>query len=764
VKVGNFDFVTTNVTFLSDTISMVKGDSVNVNDTYYQLKFTASNAFDILRNKVSTVPTGTKVKSTVAPGKDFMAPGSEVTMSIVGSDIRTGIGSNDLHDNGNSGDEFAQTTLTVAYDATIISLNSSMDLRYDGDADGSLNNATTDYTIYNGVYVLDSASGDVQLSYRPPIDSTYRAFGNYIEDAKRGEVIVINGSKYVLTDNVTVDQEIEIGPAITTTLGNITQNPDNAAVVIGTLKMLYSTDGKLVMYNGSTLLNEPVITGKGSYPYKLNSTDKNSSEFAPYDVYVINHTSSIAKISMVENSQKFTITNDEEGVLGYSSVKVGEFDFATTNVTFLGDYISLVKGDSVDVPDTNYQLKFTTAKGFDILRNKVSTVPNGTYINSTEAPGFDFMNAGYRIKVTSLISLTTSSGPVIPTTYLEDLANFSNANVTEDSSIDLYSNFSNSSVNSSVVFECIVENSELVGTNITNATIRDSTNITSSTVEKAIINKSVITNSTIMDSTNITSSTVEKANISKSTITNATIRDSSNVTNSTVQLSAVIESTLKNVTMGNVTASGSNLTNATVHNAIILNNEIDGSTNATIEITKGDVKVNFTNVYENVSVDDLITNTNSNDTTIAVNQSVTVVNDTIDQNYSVTIDANGTISGKIIVTEIPINAGGKALPSKVSGVKYILIDAPKFNSSVLRAATIRMKHGKASCDSFQSITMSRFNESDPNANWTDLTAWCEGEYVYANTTGRRGRRATTRNRGNGGHWKGGDNHTLTRAF
>jgi hypothetical protein len=400
VKVGNANFPTMNVTFIGGTISMIKGDNVDLPDTNYQLKFTSAKSFDILRKKVSTVSSGTKLKSTTVPGKDFLDSGAIIVLTTVGGDVGGDINiefrSDDLHDNANSDDEYAQITLNSTFNGTILNLNSSNDLRYDGNSDGDLKDSWEDYTLYDGVYIIDGYNGDVQPLYRPALDSTYKVDGSYIEDANAGEVVKIMGDKYVLTDTDTSDGDFEIGPAIVKTLTNTTVNHTNAAVMTGTLKMLFSS-GKLYMYNGSTLLNEPVITGKASYPYKLTAADKNSSEFAPYDVYVINHTSTNAKISMVENSQKFIISNGEEGVLGYATVTVNNTNFTTTNVTFLGDVISMVRGESVDIADTYYQLKFTTARVFDIQRKKESGVVSGATIKSTVAPGKDFLATGERV-------------------------------------------------------------------------------------------------------------------------------------------------------------------------------------------------------------------------------------------------------------------------------------------------------------------------------------------------------------------------------
>ncbi len=150
--------------------------------------------------------------------------------------------------------------------------------------------------------------------------------------------------------------------------------------------------------------------------YKLTSSDKQSAEYAPYDVYVINASSTEAKIAMVEKSQKFEISNDEEGVLGYSKAKINDADWANDSVYFLSDTISMVKGDQVDVPDTYYQLKYTTAKVFDILRKKTSTVSSGTTLKSNIAPGKDFILTNNKITVTTTGGATSTAGPELDIT------------------------------------------------------------------------------------------------------------------------------------------------------------------------------------------------------------------------------------------------------------------------------------------------------------------------------------------------------------
>lgn len=94
-------------------------------------------------------------------------------------------------------------------------------LKADGNEDGDLKDAQ-DYTLYNGLYIIDSSGGDVQLGYTPLVDPTYN---NGTGTLDPGEVLEIGGSDYLITDPYVIDQEIELGPAIKKVLVNFSIAP-----------------------------------------------------------------------------------------------------------------------------------------------------------------------------------------------------------------------------------------------------------------------------------------------------------------------------------------------------------------------------------------------------------------------------------------------------------------------------------------------------------------------------------------------------------
>lgn len=344
----------------------------------------------------------------------------------VGGDINIEFGSNELHDDSPAGDDYTQSTFTAAgyTDANVEALNSSAVLRFDGNSDGDLKDSD-DYDLYNHIVMVDRSNGDIQFAENWTEHSTY---SNGDGDINAGDVITIKGDKYVVTDNDTSDGDVELGPAIAKKLTSTTVDKDNAVTISGTKKVLYGNDGGLWFYDEGSLADGPVsLSGIAGYPYKLTSDDIESDAFTPYNIYVVSNTSSQAVVTFVEKSQLVTLSNDEEGVMGYSSVKVGDSDWFTggeTGVFFLSDPISLVKGETIDLPDTYYQLKFTSSKQFDILRKKVSSISSGSKLKSTKEPGKDFLKSSTTITVSTTGGTSATDGPALDIVDLsEDTAN-----------------------------------------------------------------------------------------------------------------------------------------------------------------------------------------------------------------------------------------------------------------------------------------------------------------------------------------------------
>jgi PGF-pre-PGF domain-containing protein len=307
---------------------------------------------------------------------------------LPGADIEITWHLENLDDSSDQSDDFSTVTIGTGtyqtgylnwlYNAT----SGFSGLKIDGNGDGDLRDVD-DYVLYNAIYILDDVAGDIQFAYQPILDSTYNN-GDASLDA--GEVVKVKGSSYVVTDADVSDMDIELGPAIKETLTNYSSpDPAVAVPVSGTLKLMVA-DNVLYMYNGNSLLETIFLIADGNI-YQYNPT---SPGFSIYRIYAWWDGGNF-KVTLVETSRLVTIANGD-GIpwFGYNSVKVGDAGWATTNITFLGDPVTLVKGDIIDLPDTCYSLKYSLTKNFNILRKKTSIVADGTTLTPTASPGKDF--------------------------------------------------------------------------------------------------------------------------------------------------------------------------------------------------------------------------------------------------------------------------------------------------------------------------------------------------------------------------------------
>ncbi len=364
-----------------------------------------------------------------APGKDADTASAEVIKEAVASKLKvSGAGGDivieysrqDLDDDGTPDNEFGNTynktglkaaraattdiqlTSTNVGDGVYISLTKN--LKYDANGDGDLKD-DDDYELYNGVYVLDASGGEIQMAYTPVGDSTY-----YIAPMGVGDVVKLRGSKYVITDADLSDQAAKLAPAITKSLIPASDvDPNKAVVISGTKKMLLY-NGSLYLYDGNSLLETVTLYNSADYlDYSKNLT---SDEFKVYKLYVqYNATTKKALVTMAEKSQEVEVSNDQEGVMGYYKIKVNDTDFPNPGsaIILLSEPISLVKDDTVEIPDTYYVAKFTLDKYLDIKRKKTATVSSGTQLKSTIDPGKDFLKSGE--KITLSISGGTEKTP-----------------------------------------------------------------------------------------------------------------------------------------------------------------------------------------------------------------------------------------------------------------------------------------------------------------------------------------------------------------
>ena len=338
--------------------------------------------------------------------------------STVGGDISIEFGANELHDASSATpptNGYTQDTLANQYnDASVNDINGTT-LKYDQNADGDLKD-TDDYDLYNRVVITDRANGDIQFAQAVYSDATYSVGAAVSTTLLNGEMFKVKGTKYILTDDDWSDADFEFGPAaFSKTVTSTTLDKDNAIRVSGEKKVLLDNSQQLWFYADGAVSDGPIAISTGvlnntyaDRAFKMTTTQIGSDEFKPYSIYVFGNTSTSVKVTMVENAQKTKVTNDEEGVLGYSKAKVADsnwFTGGTTEIYLLGDDISLVKGEQIDLADTYYQLKYTSSKQFDILRKKTATISSGTKLKGNVVPGKDFLASS-----TTQITVTTTGG------------------------------------------------------------------------------------------------------------------------------------------------------------------------------------------------------------------------------------------------------------------------------------------------------------------------------------------------------------------
>jgi hypothetical protein len=340
-------------------------------------------------NESVTVVSGTEMEPTHADYSKFLK--RTVTATVVYGDIKFQWGTNDLDDDGI--DEWSRVT---AYDNALYAINET-GIMFDANGDGDVKDAD-DYTIYNLLYVLDAYCGDVFLVYNltEGIDTTYSLYPDTV--GAEGNVYEIKGSKYAVTA-VKSDNEIEMGPAIRKSLADCSVvSPDCAITVSGTLKILYNNDtDSLYFYDGSSLVEQ--ITGITDGLVQDISDNITADEFRPYKTFVkVNPDGSVARITLVEKAQIASVVDSMNDVFGYSEIYI-DLDGVNpawapggAGIYLRGDYIALVKGDSVDIPDVEYRIEYTLDKQVDIQRIRSVTVASGTNMKHTVAAYADFLN------------------------------------------------------------------------------------------------------------------------------------------------------------------------------------------------------------------------------------------------------------------------------------------------------------------------------------------------------------------------------------
>ena len=361
-----------------------------------------------------------------APGKDADTESANVIKDAVadklavtgaGGDIEITYGDQDLDDNsGNNPDLWKYTNNTVfgGQQLDLSDYENKIDpdfvlvetgLLFDANGDGDLKDSD-DYTLYDGVWILDGSDGTIKLGY--VIDQHWKGdYANTTGGYLAGNAFKLKGKTYALNSvSDFASGEIEIGSAITKKVSDTgTVDPERAVVISGNWKVFYDFNasgnnrGVLYFYDGNSLLDQYSFdTTTFSGPVKLND-DISVGDFEDqYNIFLVkvNTTQDWASMVFVDKDTTVDITDEETDVMGYDSVWVNNSDW-NNHVVFWSDVIDLEPDTTVDLEGTYYQLKFTEDKKLDIKRKETKTKASGS---KWKASKYDFLNDDITVTVT----------------------------------------------------------------------------------------------------------------------------------------------------------------------------------------------------------------------------------------------------------------------------------------------------------------------------------------------------------------------------
>ena len=379
------------IEFQSDTITLVRDDTVDIPGTYYYIDY-SDKEMDIKRKKDVTVASGTKMKKDDPDYKDFLK--QTIKAKVTGNDVVITYGKDNLDDkdgdddfaNATTGARIANEVKLSGYDGKYLLFNDTTSsaltgLKYDADGNGKLSD-DDDYVLYNKVYVYDALSNAIKLVYEPDF-------------AALGDVKKIRGVKYAWTKN-TSSSEIKIAPAKDKTLMNYSSaDKDYADPLIGDWRVQYvgdNTSGSLYFYRAGSYEGVVSITqASNDVTSDTPSAFKNS-----YYLWVDLQADGTLKVKSASKADEMTISDGQTDALGYSKAKI-KTDKGT--IEFQSDTITLVRDDTVDIPGTYYYIDYSD-KEMDIKRKKDVTVASGTKMKKDDPDYKDFLKQTIKMKLT----------------------------------------------------------------------------------------------------------------------------------------------------------------------------------------------------------------------------------------------------------------------------------------------------------------------------------------------------------------------------
>jgi hypothetical protein len=339
---------------------------------------------------------------------------TKLTYTVPGGDIKITYGVNKWDDSSTASNWIAtegqvgislgtdpKTTNSTEVDGKIINVSKGSYgfLMIDKNGDGDFKDSTQDYNIYSGLYVIDGSAGTVQPLYNFSTDyqsswslgssgsTTYYYVGNTFK---------VKGKKYTFSKE-DGEQEIKIGPTITKTLSSTDKPVTEASTVEGTLKLAYRNDTTaartLYFLDGTDILGTFQTTG--GVKSSISESSIPSGAFRDYRIwYSSQEGNTQLKVWMVKKADEIDLVDEQKDVLGYYQVRVNDSGFKGGNgLYFLDNAIDLKLGSSVDIPGTEYYIKWKTDKTMQLRRKKATTVASGTKMLSAMSDYSPFLTA-----------------------------------------------------------------------------------------------------------------------------------------------------------------------------------------------------------------------------------------------------------------------------------------------------------------------------------------------------------------------------------
>ncbi|MDP6586416.1 MAG: hypothetical protein QF535_17315, partial [Anaerolineales bacterium] len=274
-------------------------------------------------------------------------------------------------------------------------------IRIDGNADGDVTD-TSDYDIYNSMYVVDGSAGSVQMAYNftTVMDNAF-SIDSSGHRLTVGNTFKVKGVRYTIT-GLTSDKELKIGPTKRVTLASVSQNfAANAVALDGDRKLAYyntSGGGTIYFINGNEIEQQYSFTQT-----KLAdiTADISAASFgSDYKIFinatnVAGTTGTTMYLWAVKNDDAFAISDAQSDVLGYDKAYYDQ-DFTSPTfkkggLWFADDNIQLTLAGTVDVPGTEYTLTWKNSKAMQLRRDKDVTIASGTKMLSTLAAYKNFI-------------------------------------------------------------------------------------------------------------------------------------------------------------------------------------------------------------------------------------------------------------------------------------------------------------------------------------------------------------------------------------